>query len=146
MTESFYLGGGPGGVPKGPQLVRRSELRVDWDTLPHGKDFGTIRGIHRDSNGQIMTASNCKVVLAVVPFGQGTPRHSSSGEHIILGVQGEVEWDIDGQTFIVGAGDMLFFPQNAIYKYRNIGQGEAYHYAIVGRYDEWPTTGKYYED
>jgi quercetin dioxygenase-like cupin family protein len=133
-------------VPKGPRLVRRSEQSVDWNSLPRGKEFGMIRGIFRDPAGQIMTATSCKTLLVVMPFGQASPRHSSTGEHIILGVAGATEWDIDGDKFKVELGDMLFFPENATYWYRNVGDGDAYHWAIVGRVDEWPTSGKFYED
>jgi hypothetical protein len=41
---------------------------------------------------------------------------------------------------------MLFIPAGAVYGYTNVGRGEVRFITIIGKVDEWPTSGKYFFD
>lgn len=124
-----------------PRLRRKSEQRLLWDALPGGKDFGTLRAPSAGLQGTNFTASRMLVLV-----GQRSPFHDWSGEHIIYQLTGEVEFDISDHTFHLDPDDMLFIPAGVIYRYRNVADENATFLSIIGRVDEWPSSGHYVAD
>ncbi len=66
-----------------------------------------------------------EVVQVRVDFDPGyvAPRHTHFGEEIIYVIEGELEYEIDGKTFKVKAGDVLFVPAGSVHTAKNIGSG-----------------------
>jgi quercetin dioxygenase-like cupin family protein len=66
-----------------------------------------------------------EVVQVRVDFDPGyiAPRHTHFGEEIIYVIEGELEYQIDGKTFTVKSGDVLFVPAGVIHSAKNIGRG-----------------------
>jgi quercetin dioxygenase-like cupin family protein len=70
-----------------------------------------------------LSAPGREVVQVRVDFDPGyvAPRHTHPGEEIIYVIEGSLEYEIDGKTSKVKAGDVLFVPAGAIHTARNIG-------------------------
>jgi quercetin dioxygenase-like cupin family protein len=66
-----------------------------------------------------------EVIQVRVDFDPGyiAPRHTHFGEEIIYVLEGELEYQIDGKTFTVKPGDVLFVPAGVIHSVKNIGRG-----------------------
>jgi quercetin dioxygenase-like cupin family protein len=129
--------GSPAGMPK---LLKRHEMRPHWD-LPNARTVGYMRALHDG-----IEATNCEVNLVELHLGQGSPKHSHGGEVIIFLLEGEVEFEHGDDSWHLEPYDMLFIPANLPYEYRNMGLKDALFLSIVGRYDEWPAQGTYYDD
>src|SRR5215470_14038804 len=54
--------------------------------------------------------------------GGGMPRHTNTLEHEQYVLRGEAKITIDGDTFHVKAGDVVFIPEGAIHSYENTGE------------------------
>jgi quercetin dioxygenase-like cupin family protein len=59
------------------------------------------------------------------PPGGGTPIHAVTCDHVIVGLEGQADFEIRGEVLTVGAGDLLYFPANALYAIRNRGDVDA---------------------
>ena len=69
-----------------------------------------------------------EVVQVLVAFAPGVvaPRHSHPGEEIVYGVEGLLEYRLDGKPPVtLKAGEVLFIPAGTIHEVRNIGSGNA---------------------
>jgi quercetin dioxygenase-like cupin family protein len=55
--------------------------------------------------------------------GYAAPRHTHPGEEIIYVLEGTLEYQIDGKSTRVKAGDVLFVPAGTIHSAKNIGSG-----------------------
>jgi quercetin dioxygenase-like cupin family protein len=66
-----------------------------------------------------------EVIQVRVEFdpGYAAPRHTHFGEEIIYVLEGELEYQIDGKTFTVKPGDVLFVPAGVVHSVKNIGRG-----------------------
>ena len=53
--------------------------------------------------------------------GGGMPRHTNTVEHEQYVLRGQARIGIDGQTFDVKEGDVVFIPQGAVHFYENTG-------------------------
>ena len=64
-----------------------------------------------------------EVIQVRVDFDPGyvSPRHTHPGEEIIYVIEGSLEYEIDGKTVKVKAGDVLFVPAGTIHAARNVG-------------------------
>jgi quercetin dioxygenase-like cupin family protein len=82
----------------------------------------------------------------VLPFGQTSPPHDYNGEHIIFQLEGEIEFNFEAASYQLIAYDMLFIPVGATYGYSNIGVADARFISIIGKVNEWPTSGNYFFD
>jgi quercetin dioxygenase-like cupin family protein len=72
-----------------------------------------------------LSAPGREVVQVRVDFDPGyvAPRHTHPGEEIIYVIEGLLEYEIDGKTSKVKAGDVLFVPAGAIHTAKNLGSG-----------------------
>jgi quercetin dioxygenase-like cupin family protein len=64
-----------------------------------------------------------EVLQARVDFAPGAsfPRHRHPGEEIIYVTHGTLEYEVDGKTVTVRAGEVLFVPYGAVHAARNAG-------------------------
>jgi quercetin dioxygenase-like cupin family protein len=124
-----------------PFLLRSRDMRLHWGKLPKSDQFGHHRGLYDRLEG-----TNFRAGIVVLPFGQTSPPHDYNGEHIIFALEGEVEFSFERVQHRLGANDMLFIPAGAVYGYANVGRGDVRFITIIGRVQEWPTSGNYFFD
>jgi quercetin dioxygenase-like cupin family protein len=75
-----------------------------------------------------LSAAGREVVQVRVDFapGAGAPRHSHHGEEIVYGIEGVMEYQIDGKPAVtIKAGEVVFIPAGAIHAVKNVGKGTA---------------------
>jgi quercetin dioxygenase-like cupin family protein len=120
-----------------PWVLKSGDQQPTWG-LPKADQVGFIRA---RCNG--MVGTNFSAALVLMPFGQNTPVHGNTGEHIILQLEGLVEFRMDGQEFPLEAGDMLFIPADMPYSYHNRGRETAQFVSIIGRVGDWPPKATY---
>lgn len=130
---------------KAPTLLRwRDQQRhIDWrdHPLPLADRFGW----HRGHYGRL-EATNFGASLVVLPFGQASPPHSSRKEHIILVVEGEVEFVVGAPAteYRLAPYDALFIPAEIVYEYYNVGRVDALFYSITGQVTPGDSSPTYY--
>jgi quercetin dioxygenase-like cupin family protein len=57
-----------------------------------------------------------------IPPGVVAPKHSHPGEEIVYGIEGEMEYRVEGMPpVILKAGDVLFIPAGAAHSVKNVG-------------------------
>jgi quercetin dioxygenase-like cupin family protein len=122
-----------------PWLLKSSEQQPTWG-LPKA---GTVGFIRARCNGMEGTGFSAAVVF--MPFGQNTPVHGNTGEHIIFQLDGHVEFRMEGEKWPLEPRDMLFIPANVAYSYHNTGRTTACFISIIGQRDEWPPAATYYD-
>lgn len=127
-------------------LLRRGDMHPNFGFLPLSDQDGWRRSSLRGANETVITGTNVKAAITVIPSGQASPPHTWSGEHIMCGLAGIVEFVIDGDVFLLEPQDILFFAEDTIYSYRNVGEEDAAFLSVVGRVAEWPCTGEYILD
>jgi quercetin dioxygenase-like cupin family protein len=91
---------------------------------PNAKQPGSKR---TDLQRHDLSTTGRELIQVRVDFDPGytAPRHTHFGEEIIYVIEGELEYVIDGKTFRVKAGDVLFVPAGVIHTAKNIGTGNA---------------------
>jgi quercetin dioxygenase-like cupin family protein len=57
--------------------------------------------------------------------GAAFPRHKHPGEEIIYVLAGTMEYEVDGKTSTLKAGDVLFIPAGTVHAAKNVGTGLA---------------------
>lgn len=119
-------------------LPRRRFTQVSWG-LPRANEAGFMRALGRGIRG-----TSTAVDWVVLPFGQGTPMHSNRAEHIIIVLQGSIEFRfIDKESAEMEPLDSLFIPANHPYAYANTGLSEVRFISVLGKHSEWPGQGNY---
>ena len=73
--------------------------------VDYQKDAIVSRTLLRTTSGHI--------VLFAFDAGQELSEHTSPYEVMVLGIEGEADFTLSGETFKVRAGDMLLMPPNA---------------------------------
>lgn len=123
---------------RGAFMVASSDLaEIQWD-LPLAATAGHMRAIARGVRG-----ASCSVGIGVLPVGQRSPVHSSSAEHLLLGLDGLIVFRVGEDEFELGPMDLLFIPAGPQYEYRNAGFTQASFVDVLGRVDEWPPSATY---
>ena len=91
----------------------------------HG-DIAQQAGTKRtDLQRHDLSAVGREVIQVRVDFdpGYAAPRHTHPGEEIIYVLEGTLEYQIDGKSTRVKAGDVLFVPAGTIHSAKNVGSG-----------------------
>ena len=57
--------------------------------------------------------------------GASFPRHTHPGEEVINVLEGTLEYEVDGKTVTLKAGDVLFIPAGTIHAAKNVGSVNA---------------------
>jgi mannose-6-phosphate isomerase-like protein (cupin superfamily) len=121
-----------------PFLLRRSQMRVTWGTLHKADQFGYHRGMYDALVAQSSTAR-----LIVLPFGQASPPHQSSGEHLHFQVRSDIEFEMAGEKYLVSPNDLFFIPAGVRYGYANVGDEDALFLSVHSRVEDWPPRVEY---
>jgi quercetin dioxygenase-like cupin family protein len=120
------------------RLDRRDLLQTNWDVPKAG-----VQGYHRAICRGFL-AANASLAVGVMPFGQRSPVHRSTGEHLLLGLDGEVTWRVNGhEEVIMGPLDLVFIAAGVDYDYWNSGLDTARFVDVIGKYEEWPHSTSY---
>ncbi|MEV8546499.1 cupin domain-containing protein [Streptomyces sp. NPDC051572] len=123
---------------QGVHFLPASELaRTDW-SLPKAEQIGYHRTICRGVRG-----SGASLGLGIMPVGQRSPLHSTDAEHLLLGLEGELTWNVEGVHYTMKPRDLLFVGAGVEYEYWNSGFGTAQFIDVIGRVDSWPPSGTY---
>ena len=91
-----------------------------------GGDIAQQAGTRRtDLQRHDLSAAGREMIQVRVDFdpGYAAPRHTHPGEEIIYVLEGTLEYQIDGKSTRVKAGDVLFVPAGTIHSAKNIGSG-----------------------
>ncbi len=73
-----------------------------------------------------LSAPGREVIQVRVELAPGVlfPKHSHPGEEIIYGLEGSLEYEVEGKPPVtLKAGDVLFIPAGAIHSAKNVGTG-----------------------
>jgi mannose-6-phosphate isomerase-like protein (cupin superfamily) len=122
-------------------LLKRADMRLRWNTSGGGPTFGRLRGAYDGIAG-----TNCLVNILVLPFGQGSPLITYDAEHIVVQLEGRVEWETGGERLVLEPEDMLFIPPATPYRFLNVGRGDATFLDVAARADVWPATITYLDE
>jgi quercetin dioxygenase-like cupin family protein len=123
---------------QGIRLVKAAELvESDW-SLPKADQIGFMRTVCRGVRG-----AGASLGIGYMPVGQRSPLHTPTAEHLILGLEGELTWRIEGVDYVTGEMDLLFIGANREYEYWNSSFKLATFVDVIGRVDEWPPSGNY---
>jgi quercetin dioxygenase-like cupin family protein len=121
------------------RLLRRRDAEPDWSAAPGGDTDGTRRALFPRLHG-----TNFRAGMNLLPAGQWSPPHTYNAEHIIVLLEGQVDWTVDDTVYeLRDAHDMLFIAAGAEYTPTNPGPGDALFLSILGRVDEWPGRAVY---
>jgi mannose-6-phosphate isomerase-like protein (cupin superfamily) len=123
-----------------PLLVRAGDQRPLNVDLPSLEGEGYQRTWHRGVRSERAFAR--KVTL---PPGGGTPIHAVTCDHVIIGLEGRIDFEMRGEVLPVEAGDLLYFPANVLYTIRNRGEIDAalISVGIEGEFG-WPPRSDYW--
>jgi hypothetical protein len=90
-----------------PRLAKHNENRFNWGTLHGASVPGYVRAVRAP-----FAATNHASYVLLVPRGQGAPAHRSTGEHTVILLEGEVEFefpdDRPAELFVMNEHDLLF--------------------------------------
>jgi quercetin dioxygenase-like cupin family protein len=120
-----------------PKLLKHRDMRLSWH-LPLAQTPGFVR-----AGAQRLEGSNMSAALVFIGRGQTTPLHHNAAEHFIFMLEGQVEFTVRGEPYLLEPYDLLFFPANAEYRYTNVGRQDAYMLSVLGKADQWPPTSEY---
>jgi quercetin dioxygenase-like cupin family protein len=88
-----------------------------------------LPGITRtDLQRQDLSIPGRELVQTRVDFAPGAiaPRHRHPGEEIVYGIEGSMEYRVDGRPPVtLHAGGVLFIPPGAVHAVKNVGRGNA---------------------
>ena len=124
-----------------PYHVKWSEMRPRWHEVPQSEIFGHHRGFYDKLEG-----TNFSVHIVILPFGQSSVPHDSTCEHVILQLDGEVEFSFEGSRYRLQKNDMLFIPAGIVYGYRNPGEADCRFASVMSGSNSWPPSAKYFPD
>lgn len=123
-----------------PFLLSKSKMRLTWAYLHRASEFGFHRGMYSP-----VVAQNTSARIIVLPFGQASPVHRSSAEHIHYQISSDVEFEMAGETYVVRPGDLFFIPADVDYRYANVGDADAFFLSVHSRVSDWPPKVDYAE-
>jgi len=112
-------------------------VETDW-SLPRAHEQGFMRTVCRGFIG-----AGASLGLGILPVGQRSPLHTPNAEHLLLGLEGQITWRIEGEDYVMGPMDLLFIGADREYEYWNSSFVEARFVDVIGRVDAWPHTSQY---
>lgn len=121
-----------------PFLLKRPEMRLSWGNLHKAEQFGFHRGMY-----DAVAAQSCTARLIVLPFGQASPSHRSTGEHIHFQIRSEIEFEVADEKYLVSPSDLFFIPAGVAYSYTNVGDEDALFLSVHSRVEDWPPRVEY---
>ena len=109
----------------GPALAVLLLVTGSGSPLPaQPRPAGTTR---TDLQRHDLSIPGWETLQALVSFAPGAsfPRHRHPGQEVIYVTQGTIEYEVDGKSITVGAGETLFIPRGVVHAARNHGTGQA---------------------
>ena len=105
-----------------PQVVMRAGTRprLDTDALRRG-DGVSLERLAPHTEGSMLQAN----LHIVASGGASDGLISHVGEEMGFLIEGELELEVDGQTYLLRPGDSFYFPSDRPHGYRNRGTREA---------------------
>jgi len=84
-------------------------------------------------------------LLTVEPDGSsGNHKLLHSGNEFVFCMDGQLEYEIENQKYVLNPGDSLFFLSNMEHRWHNTGTGDAKAMIIVSGYDPHDSPGEYH--
>ncbi|SDH84092.1 Cupin domain-containing protein [Sinosporangium album] len=111
---------------------------LSWTGLHRDDEWGWHRG-----RTPAVEVTNARTGVVVLPLGQASPPHVKDADVVIIGLDGVIDFLVDGEKFRVGERDFLTVPAGCVYSYKNAGMGNASFVGIIIRTDAWPSTNQY---
>jgi quercetin dioxygenase-like cupin family protein len=127
------FGAGASAVPEEPLHIPFDQQQMRYEVLPGGDVEGTRRAV---ANGIATTST--MVNRLEMPPGQSSPPRRFTGDHVIYHLEGTIEWNVDGVSYRLRPGDLLFIPPNVPYSFSNVGAEIGRFIDVAGRVDDWP--------
>ena len=109
----------------GPALAVLLLVTGSGSPLPaQPRPAGTTR---TDLQRHDLSIPGWETLQALVSFAPGAsfPRHRHPGQEVIYVTQGTIEYEVDGKSVRVSAGETLFIPRGVVHAARNNGAGPA---------------------
>jgi quercetin dioxygenase-like cupin family protein len=122
----------------GPALVKWSNMRPSW-----GLPGATTPGSMRAGFDHVFTSS-AKAHWVLIGRGQSSPLHSSAADHLIVVVEGKVEFQLGDDRYVLEPMDLFVFPSEAPYRYTNISSGDAMFLSVSSSAGSWPPEANQY--
>lgn len=123
---------------QGVHFMPASDIaRMSWN-LPKSNEPGYLRAIGRGFRG-----TSASLGVGIMLVGQRSPLHSADAEHLLLGIEGSLTWNVDGTHYTTGPMDLLFIGAGIVYEYWNSGFGTARFIDVIGKVNSWPPQGNY---
>jgi quercetin dioxygenase-like cupin family protein len=123
---------------QGVRFMPAAEVaRTSWN-LPRSNEPGYMRAIGRGFRGR-----SASLGVGIMLVGQRSPLHSADAEHLLLGIEGSITWNVDGTPYSMGPMDLLFVGAGIVYEYWNSGFSTARFVDVIGKVDSWPPQGNY---
>lgn len=127
---------------QGVHFMPAAALEQTLFDLPSADQEGFRRTIGRGFLGE-----GASLAIGTMPPGQRSPQHDSSGEHLLLGLEGEITWMAEGfEAIVMGPGDLVFIGANQSYHYLNQAAVTARFVDVIGRVSVWPHSASYAGD
>jgi quercetin dioxygenase-like cupin family protein len=89
---------------------------LTWDDCPLIKVSGEVRR-------RVMATRNIMIVQYKYEPRATFPEHYHPEEQIVIVIDGEIEFNVDGEMFALSHGGVLVIPSNALHSSRVIGDG-----------------------
>ena len=125
-----------------PRLVRKSEQVPLSISLPGLAAAANSRVWHKGVRTERSFARRL-----TFPPGGGTPIHTVTCDHVVVQMEGMIEFVMDGCVFALEPGDLLYFPANMLYEIHNRSEADAV-FVSVGVEAEfgWPPRSNYWRE
>ena len=119
----------------------------NWDKM----EIENVGGDYSTAKGPVIKGEQIQVSLVTKPKGTGANPHSHPNEQFNYVIKGTLRAMVDGQKKLVGPGEMIYIPPNAIHATVATQDEDVIFLAIkdtrhgmVGKAVD-PSAGKYYE-
>jgi quercetin dioxygenase-like cupin family protein len=99
---------------------------VSLPQISQAHELGDIKRTDLLRNDLSAPGREAMQVLVEIGPGVTAARHAHPGEELVYVIEGELEYQLDGQKPVtLKAGEVLFIPAGAFHAVRNVGSGKA---------------------
>ena len=127
MSAAFLVGATPAAAKT------ETWIKEAGDATHRETPFGEVRLYHKGETDQSKLLETLQV--RVNPGFSPHPPHQHPEEEILLVIEGEAEWVVDGKKTRSSAGSMLYAAPGSLHSFKNVGDG-----ALVVHVFKWGPT------
>jgi quercetin dioxygenase-like cupin family protein len=99
---------------------------VSLPQVSQAHELGDIKRTDLLRNDLSVPGREAMQVLVEIGPGVTAARHAHPGEELVYVIEGELEYQLDGQKAVtLKAGEVLFIPAGAFHAVKNVGSGRA---------------------